>query len=112
MKSEPSTHYGIIYVCILGIFAIVAFSMKSLDNAKLQIRISDMESTLVSAQSDLAKVPTVSEVQTKLKKLGYYNGEVDGIVGPLMKDAWRRAVNDQYAAPFFDNDPNDGSILR
>jgi len=31
--------------------------------------------------------PTVSAVQTQLMQQGYYNGPVDGIFGPLTRDA-------------------------
>jgi peptidoglycan hydrolase-like protein with peptidoglycan-binding domain len=31
--------------------------------------------------------PTVSAVQTELTQEGYYNGPVDGIFGPLTRDA-------------------------
>jgi len=31
--------------------------------------------------------PTVTAVQTQLTQLGYYNGPVDGIFGPLTRDA-------------------------
>ncbi|HMF52414.1 MAG TPA: peptidoglycan-binding domain-containing protein [Candidatus Saccharimonadales bacterium] len=31
--------------------------------------------------------PTVTTVQTQLTQLGYYNGPVDGIFGPLTRDA-------------------------
>jgi hypothetical protein len=42
------------------------------------------------------------ELQQRLKDLGYYGGEVDGIVGPKTLTAWNKAINQQYANPYFE----------
>jgi len=41
---------------------------------------------------------TVSDVQTRLTQLGYYNGPTDGIFGPLTRDAVARYQTDQDLA--------------
>lgn len=41
----------------------------------------------------------ISEVQTKLKKLGYYTGVIDGIAGNLTMDAVRKALSNGDIEP-------------
>jgi len=41
------------------------------------------------------KVITPFELQQQLKNLGYYHGNVDGIIGKETNEAWGRCYNDQ-----------------
>ena len=49
-------------------------------------------------QAEIEHLPTIKEVQTALQSAGYYEGEVDGILGPLTQIAWDRYSNDKEAA--------------
>jgi hypothetical protein len=37
----------------------------------------------------------IADVQAVLQEMGYYNGEVDGLIGPITRDALTRYQNDQ-----------------
>jgi hypothetical protein len=41
-----------------------------------------------------ASDPTVTNVQTQLQQLGYYNGPIDGLFGPTTRDALARYQTD------------------
>lgn len=43
---------------------------------------------------DLYALPSVTEAQEYLKKIGYYNGSVDGIVGDKFRHSYEAYSND------------------
>ena len=51
---------------------------------------------IYSVPTKLDSIPTIRQLQTDLKELGLYKGEIDGKPGPLMITAWKAAINDKY----------------
>jgi len=49
-----------------------------------------------SGNTPPASDPTVSNIQTQLTQLGYYNGSIDGLFGPTTRDALARYQTDKH----------------
>ena len=97
MKTNAIRIIASVIVIALTVYAV------DLDNQRVQWKTTahTYATEIKQLQYTNKKIPTVMEVQTKLQLLGYYQGEIDGIIGPKMKDGWKRAVNDAMAVQHF-----------
>ena len=84
MKIIPALVIGLLMFVLLGLLV---------ERCYLQAEVRQLR-----LQSD--HIPTFTELQEMLVAKGY-NLEVDGIIGIKTIMAWDRAINQQYAAPYF-----------
>jgi len=54
-----------------------------------------------TSEPHIQNLPSISEFQQQLKDRGHYEGEIDGLLGPLMQIGWDRAYCEQCARPYF-----------
>ena len=96
------TNNAIRVIASVIVIALTVYAV-DLDNQRMQWKNTahTYATEIKQLQHTNKKIPTVMEVQTKLQTLGYYQGEIDGIIGPKMKDGWKRAVNDAMAVQHF-----------
>ena len=71
-----------ILICLLIIFVGILTTITSLSMFNIYVNNENLIATSVSIDGVDAAVANTREVQTKLKKWGYYTGAIDGINGP------------------------------
>ncbi len=60
------------------------------ENAALRAKLEQLESTVRSLQEENIRMPNGAEIQTALKNANFYDGAIDGQIGPNTKDAIRK----------------------
>ena len=91
MKGETVQSYILTFVIGLLLAVCVYFVT---ENLCLQQEVKALRNAKVG-------IITVVELQTQLTNMGYYNGDIDGKCYGKTRRAWDRAINDQFAMPYF-----------
>jgi peptidoglycan hydrolase-like protein with peptidoglycan-binding domain len=61
--------------------------VRDLETQLAKVRAAKEAGVVNREEVDISKATTPQQIQTALKKAGFYGGEVDGKVGPKTKDA-------------------------
>ncbi len=84
---------GILLCCLLIILPIVGCSSKEKDNSVVRSSNNTYETALTLPQVPKLTVPfkpTNKDIQIALRNAGFYNGEIDGDIGPMTEQAIRQ----------------------
>jgi peptidoglycan hydrolase-like protein with peptidoglycan-binding domain len=60
------------------------------ENSALRAKLEQLELTVRSLQEENIRMPNGTEIQTALKNANFYDGAIDGQIGPNTKDAIRK----------------------